>query len=607
MKDFDVGVANGNDASNSKVWAGPMDRPSTGDKKNSPQHSIFSDDSEESIGSHISIKALRKSIAEGHRGQIKGEATHVRLHLDDCTVEADKEPTAGRWKQSALTDFRQLCGAGCHRDGLLQGLEMYGLKAPNRCQEHLIPVVLYFLGRHLEGIPDEKGSVRSCVSIQGAKSGKTSSAVLASLAVIDPAIQQPQAILVSRSAKLEINKFLRVLALTNSFSYQAFDRDETGLDLDIDPASPEAVAARTAHVLVGHPGRLRKALSAGAGIPLDAVKVLVLDDADELFHGAPGTSSPEDNVSPSKDSKSALRLSGLPSGERRGAVESETGGNESPQASSPRQGSRNLGKYDSDSHKQRAATSAFASSAIEDVVEICKLLDSAKAVKIPYLIISEESTDKATKKMMRMLKSSMSIKKNLLSVESCTPPMKLIKAMKHYYAEATSTEWVRIFAGLVQALTFPRALIYCDDENIHQYLREMQSMGIAVSANLPGATAEARRCALGDFSANKTQFLLTHSEPAVCQIMLPKVSCVFHFGILSQLPSVYGVRLSPLDEKLRKESASILLVAPDAGKGSKDAKAGDLHPAVAKLQKVFSISFMDMPLEMLPSRPARKS
>merc|ERR1719491_1073736 len=165
--------------------------------------------------------------------------------------------------------------------------------------------------------------------------------------------------------------------------------------------------------------------------------------------------------------------------------------------------------------------------------------------------------------MIKMLKSSMVTKKNLLSVESCTLPTRLIRGMKHYYAEATSTEWVRIFAGLVQALTFPRALIYSDDESIHQHLREMQAMGIAVSANLPGATSEARKNALQDFSSNKTQFLLTHSEPSVCQIMLPKVSCVFHFGILSQLPSVYGVRLCPLDERLKKESASILLVESD--------------------------------------------
>merc|ERR1712227_1013590 len=135
-----------------------------------------------------------------------------------------------------------------------------------------------------------------------------------------------------------------------------------------------------------------------------------------------------------------------------------------------------------------------------------------------------------------------------------------------------------------------------------------------------GASAcEARRRAVQDFTSNKTQFLLTHSEPAVCQIMLPKVSCVFHFGILPQLPTVYGVRLSPLDEALKRESASILLVDSGAkdekasGKAAKEvaicpklgdlSQVGDLHPTVAKLQKVFGVSFLDMPLEMLPARP----
>jgi len=103
-----------------------------------------------------------------------------------------------------------------------------------------------------------------------------------------------------------------------------------------------------------------------------------------------------------------------------------------------------------------------------------------------------------------------------------------------------------------------------------------------------------------DFTSGKKQFLLTHSEPAVCQVMCPKVSCVFHFGIMSQMPTVYGVRLSPLDEKMRKESASILLVEPQ--KPSKDSKAGDAHPVVSKLQKQFGIKFMDMPLDLLPSR-----
>jgi hypothetical protein len=406
-------------------------------------------------------------------------------------------------------------------------------------------------------------------------------------------VQQPQVIFVTRSVRFDINKFLRVFTLSNVFSFQAFDPDETGLDLEIDEASPEAVAARTAHVLVGHPGRLRKLLALGT-IPLDAIKAFVVDDALMFFNGSPTEAAASAGV-PVEDKPSQLCLSGLPSGEKRAPVDSSPGGSKQT--------------TDDANASSSSASPTFVASAIEDVVELCRLLDAAKAVKIPYFIIADDqaATDRGTKKMMRMLKSSMVTRKNLLSVENCTLPTKLIKGMKHYSAEARSTDWVRIFAGLVQALTFPRALIYCDDESIHQYLHQMEAMGVAVSANLPGASSESRQKALQDFSSNKTQFLLTHSEPAVCQVMLPKVSCVFHFGIMSQMPSVYGVRLCPLDEKLKKESASILLVeAPKPSKSKdskedKEAKCGDMHPVVSKLQKTFGIAFMDMPLEMLPS------
>merc|ERR1712039_93245 len=85
----------------------------------------------------------------------------------------------------------------------------------------------------------------------------------------------------------------------------------------------------------------------------------------------------------------------------------------------------------------------------------------------------------------------------------------------------------------------------------------------------PMGAAEARRRAVQDFTSNKSQFLLTRSEPAVCQIMLPKVSCVFHFGMPSHMPSLYGVRLLPLDAKLVKDSASILLLDDQQKKGTK--------------------------------------
>lgn len=559
MSDFEISMMNGNESS----------KRVAGEKKHSPREGSDGgkSDSGESDMSSMSLRDVRKSMKESHRGDIKGESTQVKMHHGDCAIEIDKEPSAGRWRSTVLTDFRQICGASAYRDNLLQALEMYGVKTPNVLQQKFIPVALHFLGKYIEGFQDPTGAVKSVTLLQGPAQGKTMAVILASLSVIDPTLQQPQAIFVSRSPKSDIDKLVRVLSLTNAFAFQAFNEDETGLDLAVDPSSEEALAARTAHVLIGHPSRLRKFLSCGASIPLEAVKVFVVDDAHEFFNGSSASSA-------SPAATEEMRLMGLPSGERRE-------------------------RYETEEKSASTATTASAASAVDDVVEMSKMFEAGSLSKIPYFIIAEQAADKASKKIMKMLKHSMMIQKNLLSVESCTLPTRLIKSMKHYYAEAKGTDLVRVFHGLVQTLTFPRALVYCDDESIHRHLRDMNALGIAVTANLPGSSSDARQRAMQDFTSGRKQFLLTHSEPAVCQVMCPKVSCVFHFGLMSQMPSVYGVRLSPLDEKLRKESASILLVEPQ--KPSKD-KAGDAHPMVSKLQKQFGIKFMDMPLDLLPSR-----
>merc|ERR1712113_148495 len=133
---------------------------------------------------------------------------------------------------------------------------------------------------------------------------------------------------------------------------------------------------------------------------------------------------------------------------------------------------------------------------------------------------------------------------------------------------------------------------------------QMEDMRIAVSANLPGATSDMRQKTLQDFSSNKTQFLITHSEPAVCQVMLPKVSCVFHFGIVTDMPSIYGIRLLPLDEKLTKESASIFVADRGNSETKSRSRFGSEQTPVAKLEKLFGISFMDLPWEFMPSAPS---
>jgi hypothetical protein len=237
-------------------------------------------------------------------------------------------------------------------------------------------------------------------------------------------------------------------------------------------------------------------------------------------------------------------------------------------------------------------------------------------VKTRHIILTQELRDTASRKVLRLLKNSLMKKKNLLSVQSCAPPTKLIKAMKHFFVQAPRSEWIKILAGLTQSLMFPRALVYCDDDSREQldaYLSEMVQRKLRVSANLP-ATAdptspmggpsaaamqgsmETRRQAPQDFTSNKTQFLLTTSEPAVCQLVLPKVSCVFHLGVPSDLPSVYGVRLLPLDERVSRDSVSVLFVdQEDKHSGKK---------TVSCVEKLFDIKFMDMPFEFIPSTPA---
>jgi len=271
---------------------------------------------------------------------------------------------------------------------------------------------------------------------------------------------------------------------------------------------------------------------------------------------------------------------------------------------------------------------------IDDVVQICNVLEcrqfsqnmadtfrirsgQEQSMKIRYMILSQQLKDPASRKVMRALKTSMMKKQNLLGMENSAPPAKIIKSMKHYYAQAPRGEWVRIFSGLVQTLMFPRAVIFCDDDNIADHAKLLREAGVAVSVNLPddklapgeGASAsEARRRAVQDFTSNKTQFLLTRSEPAVCQIMLPKVSCVFHFGLPAHLPSVYGVRLLPLDLHGGREAASILFLEPSKAKDKEASKPmgfGTMQapPLIGSLGKLFELSFLDMPFEFLPAQP----
>jgi len=141
--------------------------------------------------------------------------------------------------------------------------------------------------------------------------------------------------------------------------------------------------------------------------------------------------------------------------------------------------------------------------------------------------------------------------------------------------------------------------VYCDEgaSQARSFLDAMKEHDLSVSANLPGA-ADQKSCrqAVQDFVGNKNQFFFTHSEPSVCEMGLGKVSCVFHMDVPTESSSAYGIRLLPLDEKIAKDSVSVLFVEPQDNK------------TVANIEKLFDVQFMEMPFDFLPeSAPKRPS
>merc|ERR1711981_1422924 len=101
--------------------------------------------------------------------------------------------------------------------------------------------------------------------------------------------------------------------------------------------------------------------------------------------------------------------------------------------------------------------------------------------------------------------------------------------------------------------------------------------------------SENRRLAVQDFSAGKSQFLFTTSEPVVCQLVLPKVKAVFHFDVPSDMLSVYGVRLLPLEQS-----------APSSAEAGVSILFVESPSKCTEIQKLFGITFTEMPFEYIP-------
>merc|ERR1719399_2785096 len=80
-----------------------------------------------------------------------------------------------------------------------------------------------------------------------------------------------------------------------------------------------------------------------------------------------------------------------------------------------------------------------------------------------YIVLSDFLSSEA-KPNLRVLKSSLMNRKNMFNLSAQVK--RLNKNMKHYFVEAHPSEWLRVLMQLRKMIHMPRAVIYCDDEDV---------------------------------------------------------------------------------------------------------------------------------------------
>lgn len=150
---------------------------------------------------------------------------------------------------------------------LLQGINEYGFEHPSRIQRYVMQP--FNLGKDI-------------IAQSQSGTGKTGAFTIGTLTKIDPSENFPQAIIVSDTHELAIQtlEVIKHLSKHMKINIVLCVGGKSGL-----PRRENITKAKTAHILVGTPGRLVDLIEAKAFNPKN-VKTLVLDEADNLLsHG----------------------------------------------------------------------------------------------------------------------------------------------------------------------------------------------------------------------------------------------------------------------------------------------------------------------------------
>ena len=172
--------------------------------------------------------------------------------------------------------FDDIGGEKGLKETLLQGIYAYGFENPARIQSLAIPQII---------------SGREILAQSQSGTGKTGAFVISALELIDEQIKAPQAIILSPTCELAQQTYVVARSIGSfmkdvNFSYTVGGADrlvnikELGGSIGNKKLDENAIA----QIIVATPGRLKDLLTYNPEL-FDHIKLLIVDECDELLHG----------------------------------------------------------------------------------------------------------------------------------------------------------------------------------------------------------------------------------------------------------------------------------------------------------------------------------
>ncbi|AYV79975.1 MAG: ATP-dependent RNA helicase [Gaeavirus sp.] len=172
--------------------------------------------------------------------------------------------------------FDDMGGEQGLKEDLLRGIYAYGFENPARIQSLAIPQIV---------------NGREILAQSQSGTGKTGAFVISALQLIDEKMNVPQAIILSPTCELayqthvvakSIGSFMKDLNF--SFTVGGADRQTNIKELGGTNSKQSGSSSPVAQVIIATPGRLKDLIAFNQSI-FDNIKLLIIDECDELLHG----------------------------------------------------------------------------------------------------------------------------------------------------------------------------------------------------------------------------------------------------------------------------------------------------------------------------------